>query len=517
MVAPAETLPLILEVRDPEVIEELSKFPDERERNLYALAALRIGILALRQARGDLDKQTIRAEADRLLSTLRERLESHQQSLAQQIESALKQYFDPQSGQLHQRIQRLIGQNGELEQFLRQYIGQQDSELCKTLAAHLGKDSPLMQYLSPEQRNGLLALVQELLETKLTEQREHVLRQFSLDNRDGALCRFLDELQKHQEQVAGDLQTKIAKVVDEFSLDRQDSALSRLVRNVEEAQKKIIEQFSLDKGDSALSRLRQELIDTLEKLRNAQQVFQEEVKKELAALQARRQEMQRSTQHGLQFEQALFEQLKQEPCLHGHLVEFVGNETGKTSRSKVGDIVIVLNNDHAAAGARIVIEAKEKRDYTQRKAIEELEQARQNREAQIGVFVFSGKYAPNNIRPLDRWDCDIITVWDAEDPSTDIYLRAAILLAQALCVRQAKQESAAAIEMRALGEAIEALQKSIQSLDKIEKSASTIRTQSEEILKEANKLRETIAKQLQTLQRCLEGWRSLCNFQNTRT
>lgn len=105
-----EPLSLVLEVRDPEVIKELSKFSDEGQRQAFALAALRIGILALRQARGDLDKQTIREEANRLLSTLRERLELHQQSLTQQVESALRQYFDPRSGHFHQRVQSLIGQ-----------------------------------------------------------------------------------------------------------------------------------------------------------------------------------------------------------------------------------------------------------------------------------------------------------------------------------------------------------------------------------------------------------------------
>ena len=54
-----DTIPysLLLElvVTDPEVITELWAKPEGRERDEYALGALRLGILALRQARGQID------------------------------------------------------------------------------------------------------------------------------------------------------------------------------------------------------------------------------------------------------------------------------------------------------------------------------------------------------------------------------------------------------------------------------------------------------------------------------
>lgn len=517
MVALVDSLTLRLEIRDREVIEALSQFVDDSERNAFALAALRIGVLALKQARGDLDKQTIREEADRLLQTLRERLESHQNQLTQQLETALRHYFDPNSGQLHQRIQRLLGQNGELEQFLRQYIGQQDSELCKTLAAHVGKESPLMQYLSPQQRDGLLALLQKLLEDKLSEQRQQVLSQFSLDNQDGALCRLLRELREHHDRVSGDLQTKIATVLEEFSLDRSDSALSRLVRNVEDAQRKITAEFSLDKGDSALSRLRRELSQMLEKLGSDQRVFQEEVKKQLAALQARKEEMQRSVRHGLQFENALCEHLRNLKSLYQHAVEFVGDSPGKIPRCKVGDILVQLNNDHVAAGAKIVVEAKDQQGYTFTLAREEIQQARANREAQIGIFVFSRSCFPKDMPPLSRWDNDVLTFWDPEDSSTDIYLEAAVLVAQALCVRTARQQSLADADIKILDDSITNLEKGLQSLDKIEKSANAIKNQGEEILKESTRLRKNLQDQLDRLRECADSLRRLFSAEAVQT
>ena len=54
-----DTIPysLLLElvVTDPEVITELWAKPEGRERDEYVLGALRLGILALRQARGQID------------------------------------------------------------------------------------------------------------------------------------------------------------------------------------------------------------------------------------------------------------------------------------------------------------------------------------------------------------------------------------------------------------------------------------------------------------------------------
>jgi len=46
---------LELVVTDPEVIAELWAKPEGRDRDEYALGALRLGILALRQARGQMD------------------------------------------------------------------------------------------------------------------------------------------------------------------------------------------------------------------------------------------------------------------------------------------------------------------------------------------------------------------------------------------------------------------------------------------------------------------------------
>src|SRR5205085_1810673 len=106
-------------------------------------------LVALKQARGQLDGDTIKQEGERLLAALDGKLSQHSRGLNDQLSGVLKDYFDPESGRFQERIQRLVKKDGELEAVLRRQVGDHDSELCKTLTAHFGTDSRLMKLLSP--------------------------------------------------------------------------------------------------------------------------------------------------------------------------------------------------------------------------------------------------------------------------------------------------------------------------------------------------------------------------------
>ena len=45
-----------------------------------------------------------------------------------------------------------------------------------------------MKHLDPQQSEGLLAVLRASVETQLTQHRDHVLKEFSLDHKDGALA-----------------------------------------------------------------------------------------------------------------------------------------------------------------------------------------------------------------------------------------------------------------------------------------------------------------------------------------
>ena len=115
-------------VDDAMVVSELLAFPAGSQRETYALTALRIGVLALKQAQGRLDADVIRGEGDRLMSTL--------------------------------------------ERLLRAQVGASDSELARTLAAHVGEQSALMKILRPTETEGILNSLSQAMAKALETHRK---------------------------------------------------------------------------------------------------------------------------------------------------------------------------------------------------------------------------------------------------------------------------------------------------------------------------------------------------------
>ncbi|MBM3969660.1 MAG: hypothetical protein FJ302_07330 [Planctomycetes bacterium] len=520
------SMALELVVHDPGVIAELSQHPEGEPRDEFAVNALRIGVLAMRQARGQIDIEAVRRESERLLEGLQDRLVNHSQSMQERLASVLKEYFDPQSGRFPERVERLVKKDGDLEQLLRRQIGNSDSELCKTLTNHFGEDSPLMKQLGPDQSKGLLGALRETLEGQLTSQREHVLSQFSLDNKEGALSRFMSELGDRQGNLSKHLSDKLDEVVKEFSLDEENSALSRLVRNVEQAQKTITSEFSLDAETSALSRLKKLLVDTntaidghlslddknsalarlkgelltmLTENRETNQKFQDEVKLALNTMVARREEADRSTRHGLAFEDAVFQQIQQASQRVGDISSHTGNSTGLIKNCKVGDCLVELGPDSAAPGAKVVIEAKEKAGYDLAEAREEIETARKNREAQIGLFVFSRRTASEGFEPLARYGHDVFVVWDVDDPTSDLFLRAGVSLARALCVRVHNQQEAQSADFTAIDAAILEVEKRFKDFDEMKTWGETIQNNGKKIVDKLRIVRDSLETQVKVL------------------
>ncbi len=172
------------------------------------------------------------------------------------------------------------------------------------------------------------------------------------------------------------LQERIDAVMAEFSLDREDSALSRLVERVERAQGQISKEFSLDEEGSALARMRSELLAGIEKQRATNEKFQGDVIEKLADMTARKQESERSTRHGKEFEVAVFDYVSERSQLAGDIATHVREITGIIRNNKKGDIEVKLGQEHVAAGAKIVVEAKQDASYTLQKALDELKGAR---------------------------------------------------------------------------------------------------------------------------------------------
>jgi gas vesicle protein len=510
-----DVLTVVLRVTDPEVVAELLEHPEGPPREQYALSALRLGVLALRQASGSIDTERIRTEGERLVADVRELLADHTGKLTEKLGGAIAQYFDPQTGNLVQRLDRLVHKDGDLESVLARYLDGDSSALARTLAKHVGEISPLLQQLSPTQSDGFLAVLQQAIEEALREQRRHILREFSLDDKESALSRLIGELTGANGKLREDLANDIETVRKEFSLDQPDGALSRLVKRVDETTAQVRGSLTLDDAGSPLARLRKELLEIFKELSEAQRTFQTEVRATLESLQARRAESARSTRHGLEFEDAVAEVLAQLTRNNGDVLEAVGQTVGRIPRCKVGDFVLALGLESAAPGARIVIEAKENRSYETRKMLEELAQARENRGAQVGVAILSRATVPADIEPLTRFGADIVVVWDRDDATSDVLVTAALSLARALVVRERVQREKVQAEFSAIEDAVRRIAKAAESLSEIVTMAGTVRSHGEKIRTRAEKLQEDIDEQLGTLQRNVEGLKQHAGDQET--
>jgi hypothetical protein len=368
----------------------------------------------------------------------------------------------------------------------------------------------------------------------LDSEQNRILGEFSLDNESGALTRVVAQLELTNGKFKGDIEKQIKAAVREFSLDDENSALSRLVKKVEEAKDRITDEFSVDNQDSAinklnlvlvetrqsiddnltldneksaLARLRKQLTDVLDDIQTKNQRFQEDVSGKLASLVTRHQEEMRSTTHGISFEQEFCTFLQLEAQRAGDVFTATGSKAGAIPRCKMGDAVIELGSEAAAAGERIVFEAKSSMQYSLVDALREIEEARKNRIASVGVFVFAKNTAPHGLQPFTRIDHDLFVIWDAADQSTDIYLSAAVSVAKALLFRQKSAESKSQGSILDMERAVNALEKHLKGLDQMETWTSTIQSNSGKIAGRIVEIRKETADQIQQLRACLEAFK----------
>jgi hypothetical protein len=492
-------LTLTLRITDRGLRGELEAHPEGRARHDFAVDALRVGVVALRHVEGQVDARKIRDEGERLLAALSGALSTHRDRVMEDLERALREYLDPKDGRFQERVERLIARDGELEQLLRGQIGRDGSTLAATLQEHLGAGSPLMRKLDPAAGDGLLHELDGAVRSVLDAQRERILSEFSLDNRDGALARLVAELTERNGELGKDLGDRVKEVAAELSLDDDDSALSRLVRRVEAAQARINDELTLDEEGSALARLRREILGVLDEQRKNADTFHADVRATLVAVAARREEAARSTAHGHAFEDEVWSFVDRRSQEAGDVPARTGSTPGRIPKCKVGDAVIELGPDHAAAGARIVIEAKERSGVDLGKAREEMATARKNRDAGVGIFVASARTAPAGMAPLRRYGDDVVLVWDSEDPASDVVLAAGLEVARAISVQARAQSDGADLDLEELDRAILAIEKQLAGVKAIETSARTVTRSGDRILGHCEALRTGLTADLEKL------------------
>jgi hypothetical protein len=312
---------------------------------------------------------------------------------------------------------------------------------------------------------------------------EQVLRANFADG-DGRLPRTL-------ESFLGD-RGKLRSMVEElFDPRRSDSAIGRIAQMLDRY-------FDGDASKLAVlldpTRLNSPLHQFSVEMNAGFAALQERLAALEAAQAARAGERARSAAKGGDFEDLLEDLLGAIARGTNDLVERTGTEAGDAGRSKKGDFVITVDPDLAhGAELRIVVEAKD-RVISGRQMREELREAKANRDAAIGLVVFSAEHAPAGIAPFDVRAGDVYAVLDALAPD-QATLEAAVKLARLMALA-AVRETEADLDVAAIRAALTAIREALETVRSLKVQLTSIGTTSASVSTGLEKLRSSIVDQV---------------------
>ena len=184
-----------------------------------------------------------------------------------------------------------------------------------------------------------------------------------------------------------------------------------------------------------------------------------------------------SAAKGLGFEDVIGPVLDACFAPHGDELEATGATPG-IADEKVGDFVVTLNpRDTAGRDRRIVFELKTRRQRpTVQNALQELDRAMLNRDAQVAVMVFAHRsQAPLKGKPLRAFHGNrIMVVWDPEnEPGSDLALEVAAQLARTLAIAAEREDLT--LDRALLAERLDTLTNVIERGAAIRRGISTAR------------------------------------------
>lgn len=176
------SLDLSLVITDRNVLSYLAQFTDEEAKNEKAIEALKVGVIAIQSASPTLDTTVVQSQFSEMETRMRESISDFQKGVRQD----LQRYFEENDGVVPRSIDGMFGEAGMLSRTFRDFFNPEDGRLSRLMQNHVGPDSTFGKTVNPENKQGVIAViearVQELVEAKLDE----VLVQFSLDN-DGSV------------------------------------------------------------------------------------------------------------------------------------------------------------------------------------------------------------------------------------------------------------------------------------------------------------------------------------------
>ena len=321
---------------------------------------------------------------------------------------------------------------------------------------------------------------------------EQVLRTNFADG-DGRLPRTL-------ETFLGD-RGKLRSMVDElFDPAKRDSAIGRigtmLERYFDGDASKLATLLDPTRLGSPLYQFREEVAKGFEALQVKLAALE-------AAQTARAGERAKSAAKGGDFEDLLESMLGDIARGANDLLERTGTEAGDAGRSKKGDFVLTLDpNLTPGCELRVVVEAKN-RGVSGREMREELRAAKTNRDAAVGLVVFTPEHAPAGIAPFDVRAGDVYAVLDPSDPD-ETTLEAAVRLARLLALASARA-AADELDTASIAESLRTIREALEVIRALKVQLTNIGTTSAGVSSSLDKLRAVIVASIEQAERAMAG------------
>lgn len=490
---------VFVELRDrrPEDISLFGEL-DQAARNELAQDAWTIGMRALLNAHTAAQEAKLRDVGIDLLADVDRRLASHVSTQEKIIGDVLARYFDPSDGQVTQRLDAFVANGGVLADLLQKHLGPQNSTLAETLARAVGESSPILRKLSPTDSEGLVKTLEAQLREVMSQNQSALARALDPLAEDGAIARFLKGLRQELQLAEKGRGEQLAAAVRALDANDENSLLSRLVRETGEARRQVLEAINPEVPASPLGALKSSLTELLkahtdsmkdwaQQQQERQAAFERDVREVVTRIDSRRSHDKSSPRGGLDFEDAAMGFVAKASQGGPYVFEVTGN-SGGLGRCKKGDATIRFTQESAFAGAAVVFEAKRDSTYTVQKALDELDVARKNRNAGVGVFVMARSHAGDSFPHFSRHGNNVLVVWDEEDPATDPALHAAILLGLGLVARTRAQADEG--DINAMRDVEHRIESELSRLQRMGKSSDGIRKHVDDLDDEIRKAKK---------------------------
>jgi hypothetical protein len=240
---------------------------------------------------------------------------------------------------------------------------------------------------------------------------------------------------------------------DTFDPDSKRSVIAifeQVIADAQEAQVEGIRRLvATDDEDGPLGRLRHEITrhanECTRELRQEVQALSERI----AVKEAVAPVIAITTAKGFTYEDAVHDAVGRIAAPHGDRAEQTGKVSGSAATQKGDEVVTLATDDTMGAEACFVLEAKSRR-LNLRRTHEELDAARENRDALAAIAVFSSQdEAPTSV-PFSYSGDKAIVVYDTED-GDDSALRLAYMWARWVVRRELAGAAAEDIDVERIG------------------------------------------------------------------